>query len=272
MPASELVKSEFRSNYKISGAGELSEDVLNFNVAKHPEFIGQTKIESDNFTLHSIVSDNLNSFGDSASAGLAGTAGINTAGLASMAEVNITTENGSPDPLKDTKSLNTKGFLSNDAYLKFLENEWKYGIIDEDRFLSEAQSLLRDKKINQSQYDMLTVEVSNALVKAVSVSTNLSKSTDAFLSGDMSKEAYLKLIDNMWARGDLGDDQYLGQLKDLLDKDKIDSADYDIRSTQVINKITESVKSDTGNSSTNTNNSSAADTKRVNISMEQLNI
>ena len=151
--------------------------------------------------------------------------------------------------LNGMKGLNNEGFLVNDSYLKILENGWKNGAIDDERFLSEAQSLLKGKKINESVYDRLKEEVSNALVEAANageVSVNLQKYTDAFLSGSLSKGAYLNLIDGMWERGDLGDDQYLGQLKDLKDKGELNSTDFDQRSTKVQDKIIGSANSDTG--------------------------
>ena len=119
--------------------------------------------------------------------------------------------------------------------------------------------MLKGKKINESVYDRLKEEVSNALVEAANageVSVNLQKYTDAFLSGSLSKGAYLNLIDGMWERGDLGDDQYLGQLKDLKDKGELNSTDFDQRSTKVQDKIIGSANSDTGDLPANIDDSS----------------
>ena len=224
-PASEVVNPEFKSDYTIEGAGDLSEDVSDFNVKKHPNRIAQTKISGSDFKLESIVSDTLNLFDNDA-----------TTAVAAMADVNITTEKGKEDPLKDAKSNFENGLLSAGTYVKILENDWKNGVIDDEVLLSEAKSHLTDKKITQNEYERLQKMVREAIITRSDVAANLSEITDKFQNGVIDKTTYLASIDNMWLKVDLSDEQYLGQLMKLKEQGKIDDADYNTRSKKVRDK------------------------------------
>lgn len=224
--ASENAKPEFKTDYNIKGAGDLSEAVLNYNVLKHREVIGEMSVSSKNFSLTSRLSDTLFGFGD-----------YDPSGLSSMADVNITSEYGKEDPIRGLRDNFEKGFVSIKTYEHILEEYWKDGILDEDSFLSEAHSLLENRKITKEEYDKLELEVRSKLVEEASVTTNLSDYTKEFLSDRMNKTTYLILIDNMWKNKDLGDDQYLEQLMDLKNKGKISETDYSERSTAVQNRI-----------------------------------
>lgn len=225
----EATKSEFSTNVEIRGAGDLSEYVMDYGSTRRPTVIAETKLSSSDFILDTGIGGDLIGFGSSESSG-----------LSSMGNINVSSEYGDIDQLKDSRISLENGFMSNENYLYILEESWKNGAITADNLLIEAKKLLENKRISPKQYDELQKEVRTYLVHQTEVSVNVSQYTGKFLDGIFDKDTYLRLIDDLWVKRELDDDSYLSTLLELKKLRKIGDLDYSERKERVRERITNS--------------------------------
>lgn len=173
---------EVSTEYIVSGAGNLSSNVLNLYTGRHPNTITQTKVSGSKFHFESGVSDVINQFGSDASSM-----------LGDMGDVNITTERGRSDPAEDIRSKLNKGTINETEYLDLLDMYWENDIISDDRLLEDAKKFLDMKQITKARYDALFEKVEFKMLNRIDTKADLTKYTNEFLSGSLNKSSYLQL-------------------------------------------------------------------------------